>query len=72
MAQQNLAVNLDEATYQAALARAQSEGKTLEQAMSELLAGYGQADKGVTSYTVQSGDTPVSYTHLTLPTTILV
>jgi putative sterol carrier protein len=55
--QQNFAVNLDDAIYQAAVGRAQGEGKSLEQAMLELLAVYGKDAPAVTSYTVQRGDT---------------
>ncbi len=57
MAQQNFAVDLDDATYQAALARAQREGKGVDQVLIELLATYAKAEVMVTSYTVQRGDT---------------
>src|SRR5574341_73387 len=69
MALRNLGINLDDATYQAALKRAQREGKTLEQVLGEFLATYtqglvgdnpggGQPSAGTpSSYTVQPGDT---------------
>lgn len=57
MVQQNFAVNLDDAVYQAAQGRAQAEGKSLEQALLELLGVYAQDAPAVTSYTVQRGDT---------------
>lgn len=57
MVQQNVAVNLDEAVYQAALTRASSQGQSLEQAVAGLLAAYAKTGQRVTSYTVQSGDT---------------
>lgn len=57
MVQQNIAVNLDDAVYQAALTRASNEGQSLEQALAGLLAAYSRAGGKVTSYTVQSGDT---------------
>ncbi len=41
MALRSLSLNLDDALYQATLARAQREGKTLEQVLAELIAGYG-------------------------------
>ncbi|HXV42278.1 MAG TPA: LysM peptidoglycan-binding domain-containing protein, partial [Anaerolineae bacterium] len=57
MVQQNFATNLDDAIYQAASARAQSEGKSLDQVMIELLGTYAKDAPAVTSYTVQRGDT---------------
>ncbi|MCB9098700.1 MAG: LysM peptidoglycan-binding domain-containing protein [Anaerolineales bacterium] len=50
-------VDLNDTTYQAALNRAQSEGKTLEAVIVELVSDYsaGQA-AGIRSYTVQRGD----------------
>ena len=69
MALRNFDLNLDDATYQAALRRAQREGKTLEQVLGEFLASYtqglvedqpsgGQPSAGAPgSYTVQPGDT---------------
>jgi len=58
MTVQNFAVELDEAVYQAALARAQGEGKTLEHIIAQLVGGYarGAGDFGLTSYTVERGD----------------
>lgn len=57
MVQQNIAVNLDDAIYQAASNRASSEGQSLEQALAGLLAAYAKAGGQVSSYTVQRGDT---------------
>jgi LysM repeat protein/putative sterol carrier protein len=57
MVQQNFAVNLDDAIYQAALGRAQGEGQSLEQTLAGLLAAYAQEASAVSSYTVRSGDT---------------
>ena len=57
MATQNLAVNLDDAVYQAALQRAQTEGKSVEQVLIDLLRSYGQSGNDMTTYTVQRGDT---------------
>lgn len=58
MALQNVAVEIDEAIYQAALARASAEGKTLEHIMAQLVGDYarGEGSFGLTSYTVQRGD----------------
>ena len=39
MALRSLSLNLDDALYQAALGRAQHEGKTLEQVLAEFIAG---------------------------------
>jgi hypothetical protein len=71
MALRNFGINLDDPTYQAALKRAQREGKTLEQVLNEFIAAYaepeskgGEAPAGdkptgtaPTTYTVQAGDT---------------
>ena len=59
MTRQNFAVDLDEATYQAVIARATQEGKTAEQVLVELITAYAQGTTpgGFTTYTVQSGDT---------------
>ena len=69
MALRNFYVDLDDATYQAALKRAQDEGKTLEQVLIEFLASYteGLVSEPPTeevptgtpqaTYTVQRGDT---------------
>ena len=69
MAWHRFRVNLDDAIYQAALQRAQQEGKTLEQVLTEFLATYTEGiiseppaeeapiSGAPTTYTVQSGDT---------------
>lgn len=59
MTQRNFNLNLDEATYQAVISRAQQEGKTLEQLLVELITSYAQGStpRQMTSYTVQPGDT---------------
>lgn len=59
MTVRNFSFNLDDATYQAVLGRAQREGKTLEQVLADLIATYAQGGSGgqPTSYTVQRGDT---------------
>jgi len=69
MAWHSFRVNLDETIYQAAIKRAQQEGRTLEQVLTEFLAAYtegmvgqpptGEAPTGGTpaTYTVQPGDT---------------
>lgn len=59
MTLRNFNLNLDDATYQAVLARAQREGKTLEQLVAELIATYAQGGSSgpITTYTVQRGDT---------------
>lgn len=54
----NFSINLDEDLYQAALNQAQSEGKTLDQALADLLTAYAQkAGEQTQTYTVQRGDT---------------
>lgn len=54
----SLVVDIDDNTYQAALVRAQQEGKTLNQALEALLTSYAQASGGQSqTYTVQRGDT---------------
>jgi len=58
---QNFTLNLDDGTYQAALNRAQREGKTLEGLMAEFLLTYTQGmvsglSTPSTTYTVQPGD----------------
>ncbi len=57
MTQQNFAIDLDDTIYQAALERAQAEGKTVEQVLVDLLAVYAEGKTGVITYTVQRGDT---------------
>ena len=65
MSLRNFSMNLDDSAYQAALRRAQREGKTLEQVMAEFIASYAQAGGEAeeparatpTTYTVQPGDT---------------
>jgi hypothetical protein len=69
MALRDFNINLDDATYQAALRRAQREGKTLEQVLGEFFATYTQGEVSdqpadeeptadtPTTYTVQPGDT---------------
>jgi LysM repeat protein len=69
MAWHRFRVNLDDAIYQAALQRAQQEGRTLEQVLTEFLATYTEGmiseppaeeapiSGAPTTYTVQSGDT---------------
>ena len=69
MAWHRFKVNLDDAIYQAALKRAQQEGRTLEQVLTEFLAAYTEGmvsepptEEALTggapaTYTVQSGDT---------------
>ncbi|NJN96906.1 MAG: LysM peptidoglycan-binding domain-containing protein [Anaerolineales bacterium] len=57
MVTQNFAVNVDDAVYQTAQGRAQAEGKSLDQALLELLGVYAKDAPAVTSYTVQRGDT---------------
>jgi hypothetical protein len=59
MPRRNFAINLDDATYQTALSRAQGEGKTIEQILTDLIATYARSGSsgGFTTYTVQRGDT---------------
>lgn len=60
MALRNFRLNLDDSTYQAVLRRAQREGKTSEQVITELITAYAQGgapSSGLTTYTVQRGDT---------------
>jgi LysM repeat protein len=59
MTRRNFAIDLDEATYRAVLAKATQEGKTAEQVLVELITAYAQGATpgGFTTYTVQSGDT---------------
>ena len=50
-------VDLNDAAYQTALNRAQSEGKSLEEVIAGLVIDYGEGQAiGVRSYTVQRGD----------------
>lgn len=56
MASQNIAVNLDDVTYQAALRRAQIEGRSIQEALVDLLLDYGEGNDQLTTYTVQPGD----------------
>ncbi len=55
----NFAVDLDDETFEAARRRAQNEGKTLDQTLTELLTTYARSESGgsVTTYTVKRGDT---------------
>ncbi len=55
----NFTLNLDDAVYQAALQRAQNEGKTLAQILADLITTYGRSGSsgGFLTYTVQGGDT---------------
>ena len=54
---QKIEVILDDGVYQAALNRAESEGKTLEGFIAKLVADYGEGySVSVRSYTVKSGD----------------
>ncbi|MBN1993077.1 MAG: LysM peptidoglycan-binding domain-containing protein [Anaerolineae bacterium] len=59
MPARNFAVDLDDAIYQAALRRAQNEGKPLEQILANLIVAYARsgAAGGFLTYTVQRGDT---------------
>jgi LysM repeat protein len=59
MPQRNFAINLDEATYQAALSLAQNEGQTIEQVLTALIANYARSGTagGFATYTIQRGDT---------------
>ena len=66
MAIRNLRINLDDPTYQAAMRRAQREGKTLEQLVAGFLTTYAEPERRAaqpptearpTTYTVQPGDT---------------
>jgi len=59
MTLQNFQFDLDDSIYQAALERAQNEGKTLESVVTELLTTYAgqEPEQVMTSYTVQRGDT---------------
>lgn len=56
MAIQDFSFDIDDAIYRAALQRAQSEGKTLEQAIVGLLGEYASGQREPTTYVVQSGD----------------
>lgn len=54
---QKIEINLDDSAYQAALNRAQSEGKSLEDVVAKLVTDYGEGYAvGVRSYTVKAGD----------------
>ncbi len=53
---QNFTIDLDDKIYQVALERAQNEGKTVEQVLVDLLTAYGESGTGLTTYTVQRGD----------------
>lgn len=69
MAFKNFNIDLDDATHQAALKRAQQEGKTLEAVLTEFIASYAEAvleeqppseapaAEAPATYTVQPGDT---------------
>ncbi len=59
MSIQNFGLELDEALYQAASARAQGEGKTLEHILANLIGAYARGENGggMSAYTVQRGDT---------------
>jgi len=56
MALQNFSINIDDAAYQAALERAQLEGRTLEAVLVELLTEFGgnEPTKMLTTYTVKT------------------
>ncbi|MEW5958249.1 MAG: SCP2 sterol-binding domain-containing protein [Chloroflexota bacterium] len=56
MALKNFDVELADSLYQDALKRAQQEGKSLEQVLTDLLQGYSRGGTA-TTYTVQRGDT---------------
>jgi hypothetical protein len=56
MAIQDFSFDIDDAIYRAALQRAQSEGKTLEQAVVALIGEYASGQREPTTYVVQSGD----------------
>jgi hypothetical protein len=59
MPPRNFAVDLDDPIYQAALQRAQSEGRTLEQVLTDLVATYARSGTpgGFLTHIVQRGDT---------------
>lgn len=58
MSQRSFNLNLDDAIYQAAVKRAQVEGKSLEQVLIEQLTAYaGKTGPGQSSYIVERGDT---------------
>jgi LysM repeat protein len=59
MTLRNFSLDLDEATFQAAVERAQAEGKSLEQVLTEYFTSYARegAAGPETTYTVQKGDT---------------
>lgn len=59
MSLRNFAVDMDDPIYQAALQRAQGEGKPLEQILANLIALYARSGTagGFLTYTVQRGDT---------------
>ena len=56
MAIWNFSFDLDSSIYQAAMARAQGEGKTLEQALMALLTEYASGQQQPTTYIVKRGD----------------
>ena len=59
MSLRNFALNLDDAVYQAARQRADSEGQTLEHILADLVTSYAGSggSGGFVTYTVQRGDT---------------
>lgn len=59
MAPKNVALDIDDAVYQTALQRAQSEGKSIEEILAGLVLGYTRSGStgGYLIYTVQRGDT---------------
>lgn len=59
MSQRSISLNLDDAIYQAAVKRAQDEGKSLEQVLLEQVTAYAGRTGGESpsSYTVERGDT---------------
>lgn len=66
MALRKFDINLDDATYQAALTRSQREGKTLDQVLTEFVTTYAETEvvedekpvsEEPTTYTVKPGDT---------------
>jgi nucleoid-associated protein YgaU len=69
MALRSLSLNLDDALYQAALARAQREGKTLEQVLAEFISGYAGTVSPVTEPSPPDSAPPPLGTTPSQPTT---
>ena len=57
MPQKNFEIELDDKIYEAAQKQAQKTGKPLEQILAGLLSDYAEGRTGMTTYTVQRGDT---------------